>query len=68
MPEAKTLAPIGSSFDVAFSIFKSFFKLKTHKEWDERFLKTDLGVEAFVYAPPKDGEPRGTILEEVQDH
>ena len=55
------LAPIGSSFEVAFGSFKKFFELKTLKEWDERLIKANVGEEAFVYSPPKEGEPRGFL-------
>lgn len=41
-----------------------FFKLKTRKDWDLRFIKYGLGPDAFVYTPPKEGEPRGVFLED----
>ncbi|KAL9633021.1 MAG: hypothetical protein Q9164_004947 [Protoblastenia rupestris] len=60
MPEI--LAPLGSSFELAFGVFKQFFRLKTHKEWDDRLIKANMGEEAFVYTPPKEGEPKGQVL------
>lgn len=53
-------------------MFQSFFKLKTRKDWDGRFIKgiggsSDVGQGAqeapFVYSPPKEGVPRGVFLE-----
>lgn len=60
LPEV--LAPLGSSFELAFSTFKQFFTLKTRKEWDDRLIKAVMGDEAFVYTPPKEGQPRGMVL------
>lgn len=65
-PKFEVLAPIGSSWETAWAAFEAFFKLKAKKDWDMRFLKPDLGVdaaEAFVYTPPREGEPRGLFLE-----
>ena len=56
------LAPVGSSFELAFDHFQKFFTLKTLKEWDQRLVKANMGDEAFVYAPPKEGEPQGLLL------
>ena len=60
-PVASILAPIGSSFDVAFDHFKKFFKLKTGKHWEERLQKTVPRKDAFMFAPPKEVEPRGVL-------
>ncbi|KAL8717949.1 MAG: hypothetical protein Q9225_004868 [Loekoesia sp. 1 TL-2023] len=55
------LAPIGSDFATAFGAFVKAFKAKTKVEWDER-LKTRKWEEgAFVYTPPKGGEPKGEV-------
>ena len=62
-PKNEVLAPIGSTWETAWGAFQMFFKLKTKKDWDMRFLKCDLGAEAFVYTPPREGEPRGLFLE-----
>jgi len=62
-PTSKVLAPIGSTWETAWGAFEMFFKLKTKKDWDMRFIKCDLGTEAFGYTPPKEGEPRGMFLE-----
>ena len=59
---ASVLAPIGSSFEVAFDHFKKFFKLKTGKDWDDRLPNTAPPKGAFIYVPPKEGQPRGVIL------
>ena len=55
------LAPLLSTFELAFGNFKNFFKLKTGKEWDERLQKKDIGEDDFMYTIPKDGEPRGLM-------
>ena len=60
-PSASVLAPIGSSFDVAFDHFKKFFKLKTGKEWDDRLLKTAMAKDDFAYVRPRDGQPKGIL-------
>ena len=58
----EVLAPLGSSFELALGVFKQFYKLKTHKEWDDRLIKAYMGEEAFVYTPPKEGESKGQVL------
>jgi len=40
-----------------------FFRLKTRKEWEGRFMKGEVGPDAFVYTPPREGEPRGEFFE-----
>ncbi|KAL6715479.1 hypothetical protein ACLMJK_006440 [Lecanora helva] len=62
-PVHEPLAPIGSTWDTAWAAFKAFFKLKTKKDWDMRFMKYDLGPEAFVYAPPREGQPQGLFMD-----
>lgn len=57
------LAPIGSSWETAWDAFRDFFKLKTGKQWEERFVRMAAGSEAFTYTPPKAGQPRGMFLE-----
>jgi len=61
--QAEMLSPVGSSFEVAFSVFKQFFLLKTKKSWDERFVRANMGDDAFTYTPPKDGSPQGVTLD-----
>ncbi|KAL9129242.1 MAG: hypothetical protein Q9217_002254 [Psora testacea] len=39
----RILAPLGSSFELAFGNFKQFFTLKTRKEWDDRLVKANMG-------------------------
>jgi len=56
---SEVLAPIGSSWETAWRAFELFFKLKTRKDWDMRFVKYDRGADAFVYTPPREGELRG---------
>ncbi|KAL2038152.1 hypothetical protein N7G274_009100 [Stereocaulon virgatum] len=70
-PSAQTqshiLAPSGSTWELAWGTFSSFFKLKTGKDWALRFAKMsnvqiwEEGkiMKAFVYTPPKEGEPWG---------
>lgn len=58
------LAPIGSSWETAWGAFTLFFRLKTRKEWEGRFVRGGLGPDAFVYTPPKEGEPKGAWLED----
>ena len=59
----EVLAPLGSSFELAFDVFKQFFRLKTHREWDDRLIKVKtVEEEAFVYTPPRGGVPKGMIL------
>lgn len=60
-PTARILAPIGSSFEVAFDHFKEFFKLKTGRDWDDRLRKVEPIPSAFVFALPKTGEARGVM-------
>ena len=57
------LAPVGSSWETAWDAFRGFFELKAGKSWEERFVKGQVGGEAFAYAPPKAGQPRGVVLE-----
>lgn len=61
----EVLAPRGSSWELTWGAFEAFFKLKTRKEWSMRFLKWERGgpANAFVYTPPRGGEPRGMFLE-----
>lgn len=59
------VAPINSSFDVAFGAFKQFFALKVGTDWDERLVgcgggRPRVGAaagtgEGFFYSPPKEG-------------
>ncbi|KAL8836343.1 MAG: hypothetical protein Q9170_002957 [Blastenia crenularia] len=59
--QKSVLAPIGSDWTTAFGAFTKAFKAKTKVEWDER-LKVRRGEEgAFVYTPPKEGEPVGEM-------
>ena len=62
-PRSEMLAPIGSSWETAWDSFQAFFKLKTGKQWEERFVRMDAGSETFTYTPPKVGQPRGMFLE-----
>ncbi|KAL9134303.1 MAG: hypothetical protein Q9175_004517 [Cornicularia normoerica] len=62
-PTSEMLTPIGSSWETAWDAFRDFFHLKTGTKWEERFVKTDIGSEAFTYTPPKAGQPRGMFLE-----
>ena len=62
---ASILAPIGSSFELAFDHFRKFFKLKTGKDWDDRLHKTAPSKGAFIYVPPKEGQPKGVMLSDV---
>lgn len=55
------LAPIGSSFDLAYGNFKQFFLLKTLKQWDLRVGRQNMGPEAFLYFPPRGGETQGVM-------
>lgn len=65
--QSHILAPSGSTWELAWGTFSSFFKLKTGKDWAVRFAKTNnveiweegKNVKAFVYTPPKEGEPWG---------
>lgn len=59
---ASVLAPIGSSFDVAFDHFKKFFVLKTGMEWEDRLVETVTSKEKFVFVRPKVGQPKGVLL------
>ncbi|KAL9604042.1 MAG: hypothetical protein Q9219_000804 [cf. Caloplaca sp. 3 TL-2023] len=60
------LAPVGSDWTTAFEAFTKTFKAKTKVEWDER-LKVRVGVEgAFMYAPPKVGEPVGEMPKDFE--
>ncbi|MCJ1367968.1 hypothetical protein MMC16_007106 [Acarospora aff. strigata] len=54
-------APVGSTFEIAFGAFTSFFRAKTGRTWDHRLdkLKVDEGM--FVYTSPKLGWPRGRM-------
>lgn len=74
--KAKVLAPIGSSFETAFEIFKKFFELKTRRQWDNRLGEANAEIddrekkgeeEVFIYTPPKQGEPRGLIYDSGDD-
>ncbi|KAL8942918.1 MAG: hypothetical protein Q9216_001393 [Gyalolechia sp. 2 TL-2023] len=58
------IAPVGSDWATAFGAFTSAFKAKTKVEWDERLKPRRPEEEAFVYSPPKDGEPRGEMPED----
>ncbi|KAI4115712.1 MAG: hypothetical protein LQ345_003750 [Seirophora villosa] len=69
------LAPIGSDWATAFAAFKDAFRAKTKVEWDDRFSaaaaaaaagKSRAGEEVFVYAVPKEGEPRGEVREDFE--
>lgn len=60
------LAPKGSDWSTAFGAFKNAFKAKTKTEWDERFKPRQLDEEAFVYSPPKDGEPKGEMPKDFE--
>ncbi|KAI4095020.1 MAG: hypothetical protein LQ344_001867 [Seirophora lacunosa] len=69
------LAPIGSDWTTAFAAFKDAFRAKTKVEWDDRFSaaaaaavpgKPRVGEDAFVYAVPKEGEPRGEVREDFE--
>ena len=69
-PKHEALTTIGSSWDKAWKAFKDFFKLKTKKDWDYRFQKLNLGADAadaFVYTPPREGEPRGSSIEDFDE-
>ena len=59
--ETKILAPIGTSFHVAFDIFKKFFKLKTGVHWDQRNQNWILPERTFQYRSPAEGEPQGVM-------
>ena len=63
-PAANILAPIGSSFDVALDHFKKFFRLKTGKEWDDRFEDVASLQGAFKFATPKLGEAKGVMQDD----
>lgn len=60
-PATNMLAPVGSSFDVAFDHFKKFFKLKTGKTWEDRLQKAVPSKDAFIFVPPKNGETTGVM-------
>ena len=58
------LAPLASSFDLAFSLFTDFFKLKTQMEWKDRNSKLEVGSErVFTYTPPAPTSPQGCFPE-----
>ncbi|KAL9029749.1 MAG: hypothetical protein Q9196_002044 [Gyalolechia fulgens] len=62
--QKSVLAPVGSDWATAFGAFTSAFQAKTKVEWDERLKPRRLDEDAFVYSPPKDGEPRGEMPED----
>ena len=62
--ESHILAPVGSSFNVAFDHFKNFFKLKTGIEWDQRCRSWMVPDANFIFMPPRIGEPRGILQED----
>lgn len=62
-PTSEMLAPVGSSWETAWDAFQGFFRLKTGKMWEERFVRVKGGAEAFTYTPPREGQPRGLIAE-----
>ncbi|KAL8900327.1 MAG: hypothetical protein Q9207_005754, partial [Kuettlingeria erythrocarpa] len=59
------LAPKGSDWTAAFRAFTKTFRAKTKVDWDERLVpRRSSWAEqegAFVYTPPKEGEPRGEV-------
>ncbi|KAI4202671.1 MAG: hypothetical protein LQ346_001933 [Caloplaca aetnensis] len=61
------LAPKGSDWTAAFAAFTKTFAAKTKVDWDERLVPRRSWAEqegAFVYTPPKEGEPRGEVAED----
>ena len=58
------LAPLASSFELAFSLFADFFKLKTHMKWEDRNSKLKGASErVFTYTPPAPTLPQGCFPE-----
>ena len=52
---------------MAFDHFKKFFELKTYAKWEDRLVKGVVPEEAFSFKPPKEGEPRGVLLEDLEE-
>ena len=48
-------APIGTTFPVALDLFKTFFKLKTKRDWEDRNSEPDDVGARFQYVVKADG-------------
>lgn len=74
VPYKSLIAPLGSTFDIAWRTFRHAFRDLTLLSWEERFDITKVlykfrarhfGIEPFVYVRPKNGLPLGLRVQEA---